>query len=63
MTLKDLKNPKLKSWLQEWIDLCTPDAVRICDGSQAEYDELCNLMVKSGTFIRVDKPKNSYYCR
>jgi phosphoenolpyruvate carboxykinase (GTP) len=63
MTLKELKNPKLTSWLQSWVDLCTPDAVRICDGSQEEYDELCNLMVKAGTFIKQNKPKNSYYCR
>ncbi len=63
MTIKELKNPKLASWLQSWVDLCTPDAVRICDGSQEEYDELCNLMVKSGTFIKQTKPKNSYYCR
>ncbi len=63
MELSKLKNPELKKWLQEWIDLCTPDAVQFCDGSQAEYDELCNLMVKSGTFIKMDKPKNSYLCR
>ena len=63
MTLTQLKHPELKRWLQSWIDLCTPDAVHICDGSQAEYDGLCNLMVKSGTFIKQDKPRNSYYCR
>jgi phosphoenolpyruvate carboxykinase (GTP) len=63
MTLNDLKNPELKKWLQEWIDLCTPDAVHICDGSQEEYDKLCNMMVKSGTFIKHDKPRNSYNCR
>ena len=63
MTLKDLKNTELKSWLQSWIDLTTPDAVRICDGSPEEYDELCNMMVKTGTFIKLDEPQNSYYCR
>ncbi len=63
MTLQDLKNPELKGWLQEWIDLCTPDAVQICDGSQEEYNKLCDLMVKSGTFIKLDTPPNSYLCR
>ena len=63
MTLTQLKHPELKRWLQSWIDLCTPDAVQICDGSPEEYDRLCNLMVKSGTFIKQDKPRNSYYCR
>ena len=63
MTLNQLKNPELKRWLQSWIDLCTPDAVHICDGSQEEYDSLCDLMVKSGTFIKLNSPKNSYLCR
>ncbi|MFA4944699.1 MAG: phosphoenolpyruvate carboxykinase (GTP) [Lentisphaeria bacterium] len=63
MQLTDLKNPALKSWLQEWADLCTPDQVVLCDGSQQEYDGCCNLLVKVGTFIKLDAPANSYHCR
>ena len=63
MTLQDIKNPALKGWIQSWVELCAPDAVRICDGSKKEYDELCNVMVKAGTFIKLSKPANSYYCR
>ncbi|MBQ6470601.1 MAG: phosphoenolpyruvate carboxykinase (GTP) [Victivallales bacterium] len=63
MEVKDLKNAELKKWLQGWIDLCTPDQVVICNGSKEEYDGLCNLMVKTGAFIKLEKPQNSYYAR
>ena len=58
-------NKKLLAWVDELAKLCTPDEVRWCDGSQAEYDELCDLMVKTGTFVRLDEGKrpNSFLCR
>jgi phosphoenolpyruvate carboxykinase (GTP) len=58
-------NRKLDKWVKEMADLCAPDAVHWCDGSQKEYDGLCDLMVKGGTFIRLDPKKrpNSFYCR
>ena len=62
-TLKDLKNAELKSWLQGWIDLCKPADVYICNGSKEEYDSLCDLMVKTGTFIKLKTPQNSYLAR
>jgi phosphoenolpyruvate carboxykinase (GTP) len=58
-------NQKLDKWVEETAALCTPDAIHWCTGSQQEYDELCGLMVKGGTFIKLDPKKrpNSYYCR
>jgi phosphoenolpyruvate carboxykinase (GTP) len=44
------RNAKLLAWVAEIAALTTPDHVHWCDGSQAEYDALCRLMVEHGTF-------------
>ena len=51
------KNAKLIAWVEEWVSICNPDAVYWCDGSQAEYDRLCNEMVESGLAIRLNPAK------
>ena len=58
-------NVLLLKWIRETVDLCKPDCVQICDGSQQEYDRLCDKMVKSGTFMRLNQEKrpNSFLCR
>lgn len=60
-----VQNPEARSWIQEMADMCKPDGVYFCDGSQAEYDRLCQEMVDSGTFVRLNEEKrpNSYLCR
>jgi phosphoenolpyruvate carboxykinase (GTP) len=60
-----VKNKKLLAWVEENIKLCAPDAVHWCDGSPAEYNRLCNLMVEAGTFIRLNEAKRpgSFLCR
>lgn len=65
MTLNDIKNPAVKEWLKSWVDLCTPDSVVICDGSQKEYNTIANQLVKAGVFIKLDEKKkpNSYAAR
>ena len=57
-------NQKLLKWVKEVADMCKPDRVHWCDGSQEEYDALCNLMVQSGTFIKLNEEKrpNCYLC-
>jgi len=56
---------KLRSWVEEMAGLCGPEAVEWCDGSQAEYDRLCDLLVARGAFIRLNPEKRpgSFYCR
>jgi phosphoenolpyruvate carboxykinase (GTP) len=57
-----VKNQKLIRWVEECAALCKPDKVHWCDGSQDEYDRLCEELVKSGTFKRLNPAKkpNSY---
>jgi len=51
------KNRRLLDWIEEIRKLCRPDSVTICDGSQSEYDRLCETMVRSGTLIRLNPEK------
>jgi phosphoenolpyruvate carboxykinase (GTP) len=57
-----VKNARLVAWVAEMVALCKPAAVHWCDGSQAEYDRLCDQMVASGTLKRLNPAKraNSY---
>ena len=61
----NVENPRLRAWVAEMVELCKPDRVYWCDGSQAEYDDLCEQMVEAGTFIRLDPEKrpNSFLAR
>ncbi|MDA0765670.1 MAG: phosphoenolpyruvate carboxykinase (GTP) [Verrucomicrobia bacterium] len=55
----------LAAWVEKMVTLCQPDAVRWCDGSQAEWNELTQLLVDSGTFTRLNPEKrpNSFLAR
>jgi len=57
------QHKKLISWVEEIAQLTTPDRIHWCDGSDQEFDELCQLLVDHGTFIRLSATKrpNSYY--
>lgn len=59
------ENRTLINWIRECRELCQPDNVWFCDGSKEEYDHLCELMVKNGTFVKLneDLRPNSYLCR
>ncbi len=50
-------NKALQSWVQEMADLCQPDKIYWCDGSQEEYDRLFKEMVDSGMTTPLDPKK------
>jgi len=54
------RNPRLKAWIEEVQELCQPDRVRWCDGSQAEYDEMIGLMLASGTARHLDATRRPH---
>ena len=56
------KNTKLIEWVDHWTEILQPAAVEWCDGSEAEYERLAQLLVDSGTFERLDDAlrPNSY---
>jgi len=47
----------LHHWIKTIAELTKPDHIHICDGSQEEYADLCNQMVATGTFIRINEEK------
>jgi GTP-dependent phosphoenolpyruvate carboxykinase len=58
-------NKNLLAWVESMRQLCKPDRVYWCTGTEDEYDKMCDQLVKNGTFIRLnDKLRpNSYLAR
>ncbi|MEU3406248.1 phosphoenolpyruvate carboxykinase (GTP) [Streptomyces sp. NPDC006670] len=54
---------ELISWVDEIAAITQPDRVVWCDGTEAEYERLCEELVAKGTFKKLDETKrpNSYY--
>ena len=52
-----VKNAKLFAWVGEMVALCKPAAVHWCDGSDAEYQQLCQGLVAAGTFKQLNPAK------
>lgn len=57
-------NAKLIDWIEQVAEMCQPGKIHFCDGSQEEYNTLAELMVKNGTFIKLNEKKrpNSFLC-
>jgi phosphoenolpyruvate carboxykinase (GTP) len=56
---------EILGWVQEVAELTQPDRVHWCTGTDAEWQQLTDALVESGTFIRLDQAKkpNSFYAR
>jgi phosphoenolpyruvate carboxykinase (GTP) len=57
MSTAPTRNAKLHRFVEEVAALTTPDAIHWCDGSQAEYDRMFELMLATGTAQRLDPAK------
>ncbi len=55
----------LLKWVNKMADLCKPESVHWCSGSQQEADALFSLMLESGMCVKLneDKRPNSYLFR
>jgi phosphoenolpyruvate carboxykinase (GTP) len=51
------RHKALLAWVEEVAQLCKPDRVYWCDGSDDEYQAMIRLMVLSGTAIPLDEKK------
>ncbi|MEX8518762.1 MAG: phosphoenolpyruvate carboxykinase (GTP) [Leptothrix sp. (in: b-proteobacteria)] len=52
-----VKNAKLIAWVAEVAALTQPAAIHWCDGTQEEYDRLCQQLVEAGTFKKLSATK------
>jgi len=60
-----IKSEGVRHWISQMVALCKPDAVHFCDGSDEEYQALCEQLVEAGTFIRLNPElrPNSFLAR
>ncbi|MGB7325025.1 MAG: phosphoenolpyruvate carboxykinase (GTP), partial [Rubripirellula sp.] len=49
------QNAPLLKWVEKMARLTQPDSIHWVDGTQAEYDTICDQMVEAGTFIKLDQ--------
>ena len=59
-----VKHKELLQWANDVAEHCNPDSIHWCDGSEEEYNTLCQALVDKGTFIRLNPEKrpNSFAC-
>ncbi len=55
---------RLLAWVRQTAELTQPDRVEWVDGSPEEWTRITDLLVETGTFVRLnaEKKPNSFYC-
>ncbi len=59
----EVKHEGLNQWVREVAEMCQPDDIYWCDGTQEEYDRYMEEMVASGAATPLTKRPNSYLFR
>lgn len=59
----DQLTTNVRTWVEKNVDLCQPDSVHICDGSEAENKKLLALMQRQGTIQPLPKYENCWLAR
>jgi phosphoenolpyruvate carboxykinase (GTP) len=57
-----ITNSAIIDWVEEVAALTTPDQVVWCDGSDDEWRRLTTLLEDKGTFVRLPRMQNSFWC-
>lgn len=60
--IKAIDHRALAEWITEVAALTEPDSVYIVDGSESEWVSITDALVANGTFVRLDKKPNSFWC-
>jgi phosphoenolpyruvate carboxykinase (GTP) len=62
MTTSTVTHEKLLLWVDEVAALTQPDDIYWCDGSIEEWETITSGLVEAGTFVRLAKKPNSFWC-
>jgi phosphoenolpyruvate carboxykinase (GTP) len=59
------RNEHLLRWVEKMAELAKPNAIHWVDGSEEEYESLCEQMVHSGTLTKLNERlwPGCYYAR
>jgi phosphoenolpyruvate carboxykinase (GTP) len=62
LTTAPTSHAQLLAWVSEVAALTTPESIHWVDGSDEEHRQLVDGLVAAGTFTRLDKLVNSFWC-
>lgn len=62
MTTSTVTHERLLLWVDEVAALTQPDDIYWCDGSEEEWEAITSGLVQAGTFVRLAKKPNSFWC-
>lgn len=53
----------VQAFIAEHVNLCRPNGIYLCDGSEEEAEEMTEKLVNRGMLTKLDKMDNCYLCR